>query len=57
MPSDVKPFLGRKIVTIKCEIMPTEMIDLKNISRQSEVKNKAIIQFLEILSSQDLAKG
>lgn len=36
--------------------MPTEVIDLKNISKQSELKNQSVIQFLEILSSQDLTK-
>lgn len=48
--------MGRNVVNIKCNIMPTEVIDLRLLKQQNEVTNQAALQFFEILSSQESIK-
>lgn len=56
MPSDVKVFIGKNVSVLKCNITPTEIINLRILKEQNEIANQAALQFLEILSSQESIK-
>ncbi|KAI1701249.1 PAZ domain-containing protein [Ditylenchus destructor] len=56
LPADLHGYLGRRVEKITANLLYCEEIDLRELGKLSESRSRSAVQFLDILSSQEIIK-